>query len=633
MPTDASGMQITANGPLRGGKSLLRRAAPLIIAGLFVLVMQDRLSGIDRAEVMQGLRAVSAGQWAQAILATALSFWAVARYDGLLHGLLGTGVPARAARLSGASAIAVSQTLGFGIVSGTLVRWRMLPGLGSAGAARLSALVAASFLAGWAVFTALVLVVRPAPVAWLGPFQWGVLAAAAGAVMLSLCAPRLVLFGRALRLPSLRAMGTLLALTALDCLAAGAALYAVLPPGTAPGFALFLPAFLIALGAGLLSGTPGGVGPFEVTLLALLPQVDNAALLGGVLVWRAVYYALPACLGTAACARGRVAEGARDKPGLPLTPESLTTGQRGTLFNAPRAEAQLAYQGDKRLLADGRDRPEWVIARTGQTVVALGEPLLGDHGPALDRLITHARAAYRAPCLYKCSARMAAVARRRGFAALPIAREAHLVPASFAVQAPGFRQLRRKLRKAEQAGLRIEAPRHLPIARMRAVNAAWCAENGGARGFSMGMFCPRHLGRQRVFLAWIGDDLIGFASFHVGAREQTLDLMRQRGDAPDGTMHALIVAAIAQAAAEGCPRLSLAAVPFDGPLASAALARLRHRLAPAGLRQFKSAFAPEWETLYIAAPSRLALAVAGAEIAREILRPPAEPGQYAPASR
>ena len=41
-----------------------------------------------------------------------------------------------------------------------------------------------------------------------------------------------------------------------------------------------------------------------------------------------------------------------------------------------------------------------------------------------------------------------------------------------------------------------------------------------------------------------------------------------------------------------------------------------------GLHQFKQSFAPHWQPLYIAAPSRVALVVAGAEIARAILRPP-----------
>ena len=85
-------------------------------------------------------------------------------------------------------------------------------------------------------------------------------------------------------------------------------------------------------------------------------------------------------------------------------------------------------------------------------------------------------------------------------------------------------------------------------------------------------------------------------------------------------------------AAHGCPRLALAAVPLragsessSGLAEHAMLTALRASLGTpqggAGLRQFKSAFAPRWERLYLAAPNRLALALAAVDIARRIARP------------
>ncbi|MCB1329671.1 MAG: hypothetical protein KDK28_09575, partial [Maritimibacter sp.] len=62
---------------------------------------------------------------------------------------------------TGAAAIAVAQTIGMGTLTGALVRWRLLPGLGLAGALRLSVAVSLSFLAAWAVLTALALVALP----------------------------------------------------------------------------------------------------------------------------------------------------------------------------------------------------------------------------------------------------------------------------------------------------------------------------------------------------------------------------------------------------------------------------------------------------------------------------------------
>ena len=89
-------------------------------------------------------------------------------------------------------------------------------------------------------------------------------------------------------------------------------------------------------------------------------------------------------------------------------------------------------------------------------------------------------------------------------------------------------------------------------------------------------------------------------------------------------MHALITEAIREAAATGRQRLSLAALPalhHAGPL-TAPLARLS---GAAGLAQFKACFAPRFAPLYMAAPSRLGLAVALADLTLNIHAPHFKP--------
>ena len=82
-----------------------------------------------------------------------------------------------------------------------------------------------------------------------------------------------------------------------------------------------------------------------------------------------------------------------------------------------------------------------------------------------------------------------------------------------------------------------------------------------------------------------------------------------------------------RSAALNLPRVSLSAVPLAAltPAPAARLANMVHRILggnQTGLAQFKSSFAPNWQTLYLAAPHRLGLALAGAEIAREVHFPP-----------
>ena len=94
-----------------------------------------------------------------------MSFAALGRYDVVIHRVLGTGVTARAAQASGAAAVALSQTLGFGLVTGTLARWRGLPEQSIVVAGSVTALVSFSFLGAWLMIFALtgLLISTPLP--------------------------------------------------------------------------------------------------------------------------------------------------------------------------------------------------------------------------------------------------------------------------------------------------------------------------------------------------------------------------------------------------------------------------------------------------------------------------------------
>ncbi len=594
--------------------NLARRSALMLaLALLFLGLLQSRLATLDPAQVMLSLSHVGAGQWLLAAAATLVSFWAVGQYDVTLHRHLRTGLATKPAARAGIAAIAVSQTLGLGLVTGALLRWRLLPGADLWLATRLTLAVTVSFFAGWAMVTAAAVLILPGTA--FAPLAMAVLGLGGLLILLSLTLPMMGirLQRHTLRLPNAITIARILVFTALDLVAAALALYALLPPELPLGFAALLPAYLLALGAGLVSGTPGGVGAFEVALLALLPLADPAPLLAAVLAFRVVYFAAPAVLGGLAALAGPGGRPA-SSPIWPADPELA--------ISATRAEALLIRQGELSLLPT--PDATFVVGRTAHAMIALLDPFPAPATPAgLLALRRAAKAEGRFAALYKCSPRTAACARRAGFHILPIAREAWIDPRAFSLAAPGRAALRRKLRKAEKAGVSITQTNALPQTEMAALSARWAAERGGERGFSMGRHCPRYLAGQRVYLAHVGGRLVSFASFHNGLHEWTLDLMRQDSDTPDGTMQALILAALTDAAALGLRRLSLAAVPEDAftPRAYPLLSRLA-QVEGTGLHQFKQSFAPHWQPLYIAAPSRVALVVAGAEIAREILRPP-----------
>ena len=607
-------------------KLAARQILPMGIAVLLVALMWDRVQGLDFRQITAGFRTVGPLQWLAAAGFTVVSFWAVGRYDAVGHRLIGSPTPGRAALRTGVASIAVAQTVGFGVISGAFVRWRMLPELSLVQAFRLSMTVAVTFLAGWAVVAALVVLAIPLPLPGATPLALLALSVATLVVTLSIWRPGVL---ARIQFPPLKAMGAIVALTFIDTAFAGAALWVLLPEGTQIAPMIMIAAFIVALGAGLVCGTPGGVGPFEMTLLALLPHVPEEPVLAAVLAFRAVYYAAPALIGAAVVIRGPRKEENVPDPALeavqPVEAPTLSPRLDKAIAQAPRAEANLLRHGCLSLFTSPGAKPAALTAPVGQSLVFLSDPLSREFDEARFLADAHnaARARFLAPLLYKSGARIAAAARRAGWATLPLAREAWLDPAGFTTDGSSRRQLRRKLRKAEGAGVVVSAGSALPLAEMDAVAQAWADARGGERGFSMGTWDPATLPWSRVFLARQDGRLIGFLTLHANDNEWTLDLMRQLPDAPDGTMHLLLADAIAAAGEAGVARLSLAAVPLGKQDHEPELFhRLRDRIdrisGAEGLRQFKTCFGPNWEVLYIAAPSRAGLMLGAVDVMREI---------------
>ncbi|MCO6382324.1 bifunctional lysylphosphatidylglycerol flippase/synthetase MprF [Oceanicola sp. 502str15] len=640
------------------GRLVLRQGLPILGVLALLPVLAGWLQGLDLAAGWAQLSDLPGNRWVGALCMTAVSFWALGRYDQAIHRWLATGQNEDAVQGAGVTAIAVSQSTGFGLIIGALLRWRMLPGLGLARALGVTAAVALSFLAGWGLFTSLCLLVLPSAF----PFAEvvGLAGLCLGGFILALCLwpPYWGGLSRLPRLPSIWLATRITLFAALDCAAAALAFWLLLPPGAELAYLTLLPAFLLALGAGIMGGTPGGAGPFEATLLVLLAQVDGAALSCAILGFRLVYYALPAGLGLLAAAAGPMRglatlrqerrERATCRPTFHRAGNPPSPDLGWHLATARRAESGLIRQGELGWLQAPDASGGWAAGPTGSALVALGAPFgpWGERRHWLAALQAEAKARGLAPVIYKAGPRLAATARRAGFRLLPVAEEAVLEPATFSIDSPDHRQLRRKLRRAEKAGIEITRevgpPSPAIATEMAEVSAAWEASRGGARGFSMGRFCPVYIGHQHRYVARHQGRILGFATFHVSTREWVLDLMRTRPDdggssqgAPDGTMHALVLRAIEDAAARGCRRFSLAAVPLsastdgnaEGETAGepALFTLLRRKLDTAtggsGLRQFKACFAPRWERLYLTAPTRLALAFAAVDIARRIAHP------------
>lgn len=582
-------------GPIRP-VTLVRLAMPFVIlAGCMWL-----LSGIIEPELLTELPSLLRSVPADALMLSAvlcfISFWAVARYDEVAHRHFKTGIDPRAARHSGFAAIALGQTLGFGIFTGAVVRWRVLSGIEPLQALRLSSFAALTFMPGLFFLTALTTLLF-LPMGW-----WTVPALLATVVLPLLVAalsfsPTCAALRSAGFVPSLRAIGAILCWTAFDIVAAAGAFYLLIPTAGL-GFELILPVFLIALSAALLSGSPGGVGPFEIVLIALLPQVPMADLLVAIICFRALYYAVPAVLAVTYLLRPFRVFGASERE--------------------PRAYAD-AYPAEMGILAQNNGSITALgsgalgLLSTDQTLTQLFDPINLPLAEGTAHLTQLAEQENKLPLIYKCTPATAAKLRKQHWKVCRTAKDAIIEVASYDLATPSRRRLRRALRQAEAAQVRVLHAVSLPISQMAQLDSAWQARHGCAQGTTMGRFCPHYVAQQEVFLAYQGSELVAFASFHRDAQSLCLDLLRHADEIPQGTMHALVEAGIALAKSRKLRAVSLAAVPAF-PDAWLFLPYLRRRCDRAGLYQFKNSFAPHWHPRYAAAPSRIGLVIGLADI-------------------
>lgn len=585
-----------------------RLFVPLASAALCLWLLSSSIQFPGLGELSHLISQIPVLNWIGAACATAISFWALGRYDGVAHRHLQTGLDGPKARRAGMLAIAFSQTAGFGILTGGFARWRLLPKLSPVQAAQLTALTGLTFMAALAAVAGLTLLVwAPFPFARL--LGVALILGFTAACVATFFWPELKLGRHKMRWPSLVALAALALWTLVDVVAAGCALWLVMPGDVE--LALLLPAYFLALGFAILSSSPGGTGPLELTLVTLLSHHDPATILAGLMAFRLVYYLAPAALACIALLW----------PGLILGKDTNADDDIALLgarrdpahkipFSRPRSETAVIRQNGGHLQSFGFN--QLALLDTPQSSVALFDPIRGYTIETLAPLKHHAAGRNTAACLYKCSAKPALSARKSGWKVLRIAAEAVINPQSFSESGSSKRQLRRKLRHAEKAGIDVrEASDTLPLTQLAQVDESWHNGHGVAHGTTMGQFEPEYIKDQKLFVAWQEGTIIGFVSFHLADTEWCLDLIRMGPDAPDGTGHIMIRAAISAAADQGITRLSLAAVPDH---------RFAHR-AERGLRRFKGCFAPQWQPLYMAAPSWSQMALSLAELIRLVHRP------------
>lgn len=240
---------------------------------------------------------------AAALLLTLFSYACLCCYDLLALHALGKQLPWQQVGITSFIAYTFSNTLGFALLTGTSVRYRIYSSLGLATGevARVVLFCSITFFLGllaWGGGALLTCDLSQLLPEWP---QWAdILLKLAGAmalllVVIYLCwpQPRLCWREHTLTLPGFKVRLLQLLVALIDWMAAAAVLFVLLPAQSVP-YPVLLSAFVLASFLGVMAHVPGGIGVFEASMSLLLANYLPAdKLLASLLLYRGIYYVLP----------------------------------------------------------------------------------------------------------------------------------------------------------------------------------------------------------------------------------------------------------------------------------------------------------------------------------------------------
>jgi phosphatidylglycerol lysyltransferase len=278
---------------------------PLLIVGITLFVLHDLSAKVRWSDVKTDLAASSWRSILLAICATVVSFCGLSFYDVFAVRSVAKGqVPDRVAAFAGGAGTAVSNLLGFSYLTGTAVRYRIYASLG-VDLGRVGGIIATSWVAFWLGLTlvlGVLMLAHPAGLSAVLPLSGrmetliglGVIAALVALLVWLARAPRSMRVGGfSVPLPGLKLALALMGVAVIDLMGAATTLYFLAPADLSQNFVFFFVVYMIAIGLGILSHSPGGLGVFEATMIAGLGASGRSDMLAALLVYRLIYSVMP----------------------------------------------------------------------------------------------------------------------------------------------------------------------------------------------------------------------------------------------------------------------------------------------------------------------------------------------------
>lgn len=298
----------------------LRYLWQVILAGvalfIFTLAVKSLLHltrTIHFADVLRAIQQIPISNLIIALLVVAFGYLLLTLYDFIALKQIDRKIHYGKVALTAFTAYATSHTVGANLVTATGIRYRFyrLSGLTSAEIANIVWLVSMAFSFGISTLVGLSLTTHPEITLRLlsnldkslGFFDNAVYIQALGVMILTVITGLIVWSGKTGKhllikgwrfdLPPAKILLQQIAIAILDLSTVALVLYLLLPTHSHITYFQTFSAFIQSMAIGILSHVPGGLGVFEVTMLASFPKVDKAQMLGALLIFRIYYYILP----------------------------------------------------------------------------------------------------------------------------------------------------------------------------------------------------------------------------------------------------------------------------------------------------------------------------------------------------
>ena len=294
------------------GRNWLSVALSLSVAVFAALILWHLLRDVDIDDVIAALSAQPIGNIAIAGLFAVAGYVTLTFYDVFALRIIGRrAVPFRVAALASFTSYTIGHSLGAATLTGGLVRLRVYSawGLDVLDVAKIAFVTGMTFWLGNAVVLGGAISYAPEAASVVDRLPpWSNRAIGIAALLGIVCylawlTPRPRSLGYAnwkIILPSLRFTLLQIGIGATDLMLVTLAMYTLLPPSPAIGFAPVLVIFVTATLLGTVSHLPGSLGVIEAALLVGLPQFRKEELLAALLTFRVIYFVIPFLLATLA---------------------------------------------------------------------------------------------------------------------------------------------------------------------------------------------------------------------------------------------------------------------------------------------------------------------------------------------